>query len=164
MRTHRGLLPGKTGAVASTIFEAAGGDEAFLRLAHAWHERCLADPVVSHAFSHGYHPQHTERLAAYWAEALGGPPRYTERLGDESAVVRMHSGNGEHAEMDERAQTCFALALDDAGLPDDRRLRATLKAYFLWATGRMDAYPESMDDVPAGLEVGYWSWDGPQPR
>ena len=60
--------------MSQTIYEAAGGDQAFLNLAHAWHERCLADSVVSHAFSHGYHPQHTERLAAYWAEALGGPP------------------------------------------------------------------------------------------
>jgi len=25
-------------------------EQAFLDLAHAWHERCLADPVVSHAF------------------------------------------------------------------------------------------------------------------
>ena len=144
-----------------TVFEAAGGEAAFLRLAHAWHERCLADPVVSHAFSHGFHPQHTERLAAYWAEALGGPPRYSEGLGDETAVVRMHSGNGEHVEMDERAQTCFALAVDDAGLPDDPRLRATLKAYFLWATERMATYPDSPDDVPAALELGHWSWDGP---
>ena len=79
--------------------------EAFMNLARAWHARCLADPVVSHAFSHGYHPQHTERLAAYWAEALLGPTDYTESMGDESRVVRMHSGNGEHVEMDERAQT-----------------------------------------------------------
>ena len=56
-----------------TIYAAAGGRQAFLDLAHAWHARCLADPVVSHAFSHGFHPRHTERLAAYWAEALDGP-------------------------------------------------------------------------------------------
>src|SRR5438445_6125221 len=102
--------------VAQTIFDAAGGQEAFLKLAHAWHARCLADAVVSHAFSHGYHPQHTERLAAYWAEALGGPPTYSTSLGDETTVTRMHSGNGEHLEMDERAQVCFAQAIDDAGL------------------------------------------------
>src|SRR3954462_15806570 len=112
--------------MARTIYEAAGGDAAFLALAHAWHERCLADPVVSHAFSHGFHPQHTERLAAYWAEALGGPPDYTESMGCESVVIRMHSGNGEHQEMDERAIGCFTQALDDAGLPDDPVLRATL--------------------------------------
>ena len=146
-----------------TIYDVAGGRDAFLRLAHAWHERCLADPIVSHAFSHGYHPQHTERLAAYWAEALGGPPAYTSSLGDESAVVRMHSGNGEHVEMDERAIACFERAVEEAGLPDDEVLRATLVAYFRWSIGRMSAHPRSADDVPAGLSLPRWSWDGPIP-
>jgi hemoglobin len=144
-----------------TIYETAGGHDAFLRLAHAWHARCLADPIVSHAFSHGYHPQHTERLAAYWAEALGGPSSYTSSMGDESGVLRMHAGNGEHIEMDERAQVCFALACDDANLPDDPALRATLAAYFRWATATMSAYPRSPDDVPAGRSLARWSWDGP---
>jgi len=116
---------------------------------------------VSHAFSHGYHPQHSERLAAYWAEALGGPSDYTDSMGDQSGVVRLHSGNGEHVEMDERAQICFAQALDDAGLPDDPRLRSTLKAYFRWATDAMAAYPKSPRDVPAGLALTRWSLDGP---
>src|SRR6202140_1574370 len=102
------------GPMTQSIYDVAGGKRAFLDLAHAWHARCLADPIVSHAFSHGYHPQHSERLAAYWAEALGGPSDYTESMGDESSVVRLHSGNGEHLEMDERAQICFAKALDDA--------------------------------------------------
>src|SRR5260370_3748118 len=116
--------------MSSTIYEAAGGRQAFIALAHAWHARCLADPIVSHAFSHGYHPKHSERLAAYWAEALGGPPDYTASMGNQSEVVRMHSGKGEHVEMDERAQVCFAQALDDAGLPGAPHLTATLKAHF----------------------------------
>ena len=144
-----------------TIYEVAGGRKVFLDLAHAWHARCLADPIVSHAFSHGYHPQHSERLAAYWAEALGGPRDYTDAMGDESGVVRMHSGNGEHREMDDRAQTCFAQALDDARLPDDPRLRSTLKAYFRWATQTLSAHPGSADNVPSGLALARWSWDGP---
>src|ERR1700674_5037766 len=125
--------------MAETIYEAAGGRQAFMNLARAWHARCLADPVVSHAFSHGYHPQHSERLAAYWAEALGGPVDFTNSIGDQSAVVRLHSGKGAHVEMDERAQSCFAQAQDDAGLPDDSRLRSALKAYFRWAIGKMAA-------------------------
>jgi len=147
--------------VTESIDQAAGGLPAFTALAHAWHSRCLADPVVSHAFSHGYHPQHSERLAAYWAEALGGPPDYTRSMGDESTVLRLHAGNGEHVEMDERAQTCFAQALDDADLPDDPRLRSALKAYFRWATQAMAAHPNSADDVPHGLVLRRWSWDGP---
>ena len=56
------------------MYEAAGGLDGLLRLAEAWHRRVLTDEVVSHAFSHGYRDDHSERLAAYWAEALGGPP------------------------------------------------------------------------------------------
>ncbi len=145
-----------------SIYEMAGGRQAFLDLADAWHERCLADPVVGHAFSHGFHPQHTERLAAYWAEALGGPPDYSGSLGDGSQVLRMHAGNGEHLEMDERAQVCFAQAIDDAGLPEDTRLRTALTDYFRWATSLMASYPDSPDEVPLGLPVAKWSWEGPE--
>jgi len=147
--------------MAQTIYEVAGGRQAFLDLAHAWHVRCLADPIVSHAFSHGFHPEHTERLAAYWAEALGGPSDYSESMGNESKVVRMHSGNGEHQEMDDRAINCFEQAFDDAGLPNDARLRSTLKAYFVWSIQRMSAHPDSADHVPEGLATARWSWDGP---
>jgi truncated hemoglobin YjbI len=78
--------------MAETIYEAAGGRQAFMNLARAWHARCLADPVVSHAFSHGYHPQHTERLVAYWAEALGGPTDYTESMGMNPASFECTQG------------------------------------------------------------------------
>lgn len=145
---------------STTLYQAVGGAEGVLRLAHAWHERVLADEVVSHAFSHGYHPQHTERLAAYWAEAWGGPATYSERYGSESSVVRMHSGNGEHEEMDRCAIACFDQAMDDAGIVD-ARLRQVLHDYFAWATTTtMAAYHESADDVPDGLRIPHWSWDG----
>lgn len=144
-----------------SLFEALGGAPGVLRLAHAWHARVLADEIVAHAFSHGFHPQHTERLAAYWSEAWGGPARYTTELGgSESAVVRMHSGNGEHDEMDRRAIACFDQAMDDIGL-SDARLRRVLHAYFAWATTTtMAAYPDDEDMVPDGLHLPHWSWDG----
>ena len=30
----------------------------------------MVDEVVSYAFSHGFHPQHSKRVAGYWGEAL----------------------------------------------------------------------------------------------
>lgn len=146
---------------SDTLFEALGGSDGVLRLAHAWHERALADEVVAHAFSHGFHPRHTERLAAYWGEAWGGPPVYTEKYGTESSVVRMHSGNGEHPEMDRRAIRCFEIAMDDVGIRD-QALRGALLDYFTWATTKsMAAYPESKAQVPADLPIPRWSWNGP---
>jgi hemoglobin len=144
-----------------TVYEAVGGDEALLRLAHAWHARVMADEVVSHAFSHGFHPRHSERLAAYWAEALGGPTTYSDSFGDETFVVRLHSGNGVHEEMDRRAVSCFDQAMTDVGLREDDPLRAVLHDYFVWVTtSSMSRYHESADDVPEGLRIPRWSWDG----
>src|SRR5262247_1833651 len=113
-----------------SVYEAAGGRVGLLRLAEAWHARVMGDEIVSHAFSHGFHPDHTERLAAYWAEALGGPPRYTAGLGDETTVVRLHSGNGPHDEMDRRAIACFDQALEDVGIAPGERLHHVLHDYF----------------------------------
>ncbi len=145
-----------------SVYEAAGGGDGMLRLAEAWHSRVLADEIVSHAFSHGYHPRHSERLAAYWGEALGGPAAYTGEFGDETSVVRIHSGNGAHDEMDQRAIACFDQALSDAGLAAEP-LRQVLHDYFAWATTTpLARYPQSADDVPDGLSIPHWSWDGLQ--
>jgi hemoglobin len=146
----------------TTVYDAAGGLDGLRRLAHAWHARCLADPVAGHPFDHpGQHPEHLDRLAAYWAEALGGPRLYTAGMGDHTHVLRLHAGNGEHVELDERAIACFVAAIDDAGLAGDARLAGTLEAYFRWGTALMAAHPDTPDDVPAGLELPHWSWDGP---
>lgn len=144
-----------------TIYDAAGGESGMRELAAAWHRRMLADPVVSHPFEHGVRPDHTERLAVYWGEALGGPARYTERYGTESEVVRIHSGNGPHRELTRRAIDCFDQALEDTGLAAHERLRQALHDYFAWSSwGPMAAYPDSADDVPEGLTVPTWTWDG----
>jgi hemoglobin len=146
-----------------SVYEAAGGSEGLLRLAGAWHSRVMADEIVSHAFSHGFHPQHSERLAAYWAEALGGPAAYSGAYGDETSVVRIHSGNGPHEEMDRRAIACFDQALGDVGLKAAEPLWQVLHDYFAWATTTtMSRYHGSADDVPEGLIIPRWSWDGLQ--
>jgi len=146
-----------------TVYEAVGGSKAVLRLADAWHQRVMADEVVSHAFHHGFRADHTERLAAYWAEALGGPTTYSDTYGDETSVVRIHSGNGVHEEMDRRAIACFDQAMTDVGVGDDNPVRSVLHDYFAWATTTsMARYHETADDVPDGLRIPRWSWDGLQ--
>ena len=145
----------------ATLYDAVGGMDGLVRLASAWHARVMADEVVSHAFSHGFHPDHTARLAAYWAEALGGPTAYSESYGDETSVVRMHSGNGPHDDMDRRAIACFDQALVDVDIARDERLGAALHEYFAWATtATMSRYHRSADDVPDDLPIPRWSWDG----
>jgi hemoglobin len=145
-----------------SLFEAIGGMAAVLRLAHTWQERVLADEVVAYAFRGPVHLQPAERLAAYWSEAWGGPRTYSQQYGTEWSVERMHSGNRSHDDMNQRAIVCFSQALDDIGVVDPA-LRAALESYFTWATETaMDAYPNGKNNVPDGLRMAHWSWNGRQ--
>jgi hemoglobin len=143
-----------------TLYEFAGGDDALLALARAHHERCLADPELNHPFSHiDQHPQHVERLAAYWAEVLGGPPRYSEACGDQSGVLHMHAGNGDMGDLGERFLGCFVAAMDDAQLPPDPEFRGAMQDYMRWAVDDVLSHPEKAG-VPVGQAMPAWDWDG----
>jgi hemoglobin len=63
--------------------------------------------------------------------------------------------------MDRRAIACFDQALADAGLADNSAPRQALHDYFAWAT-TMAQYHRSAEDVPDGLTIPRWSWDGLQ--
>jgi hemoglobin len=145
-----------------TLYEFAGGEKAFPPFAAALHERCLADPELNHPFSHpGQNPQHVERLAAYLAEVMGGPPGYSTQCGgDQTGLVLMHSGNGDMSDLGRRFADCFMLAADDAGWPDEPRFRAALRANIDRAVGEVALSHPRDTDVPPGLPVPRWSWKG----
>ena len=148
-----------------TLYEFAGGAPALLALATAHHARCLADPELNHPFSHeDQHPQHVERLAAYWGEVLGGPPAYSGACGgDQHGVLAMHSGNGPMDDLGDRFVRCFVAALDDAGLPDDGEFRAAMAAYMRWAVDDVLVYAPVDTVVPPGQAMPRWGWDGLEP-
>jgi hemoglobin len=150
--------------VRPSLYEFAGGDAAFLALAAAHHARCLADPELNHPFSHpDQNPHHVERLAAYWAEVMGGPPKYSQSCGDQSDLLQMHAGNGDISDLGERFLACFVQAADDAELPDDPEFRAALADYMRWAVDDVLVYSPVDAVVPAGKPMPHWSWDGLQP-
>lgn len=150
-------------AVRHSLFEFAGGEPAFLALAAAHHARCLADPELNHPFSHpDQHPRHVERLAAYWAEVLGGPPSYTRSCGDQSGVLHLHAGNGDMGDLGERFLGCFDRAMDDAGLPADPAFRACLHNYMGWAVDDVLSYSAKDAAVAPGAAMPHWGWDALQ--
>lgn len=135
-----------------TLYDDVGGFDVLLAVCRRWNALCLADPVAAHPFSHGtLHPQHDERLAAYLAEALGGPRLYTGGYGDESKVQRMHAGNGEHAELDAVCVGLFRRAVQDVGVP--RAAAERLGDHFERQTHAMRAYAGGRDGVPTGLPL-----------
>jgi hemoglobin len=148
-----------------TLYEFAGGEPAFLALATAHHARCLADPELNHPFSHhDQHPEHIKRLAAYWAEVMGGPPEYSTKCSEQSAMLQMHAGNGDMSDLGRRFVQCFLAAADDAELPQDPEFRAALRAYMEWAVSEVLAYGPADSSVPKGLAMPHWGWDGLLPQ
>jgi hemoglobin len=136
-----------------TLYERAGGFDAVLALCRRWHELCSADPLAGHPFEHITLPHHDERLAAYLAEAFGGPPLYTAGYGDESSMQRLHAGNGDHPDLYEACLALFDRALADVAIPP--AAAEEISAYFRAATAAMGAYHESVDQVPDALPVNY---------
>ena len=150
----------------TTIYEAAGGMEVFVRLAEATHQRCLADDLLNHPFSHADNqPDHTGRG---WRPT--GPRRSVGRRrtprpmgGSESHVQRLHAAEGSYMEeASPRFVACVVDSFDEAGVPDDPRVRQAITDYVTWAApGPFQAWPSSADDVPADLPMPRWGWDGP---
>jgi hemoglobin len=145
------------------MFDFAGGEPAFLELAAAHHERCLQDPVLNHPFSHPGHPQHVERLASYWAEVFGGPPRYSESCGGHSGMLEIHAGTDGEDELGTRFVECFVRAADDADLPDDAEFRGELRAYMEWAVKDVLSHSPRGSVVRPGRAIPRWSWGGLEP-
>ena len=74
----------------------------------------------------------------------------------------MHSGNGDLSDLNRRFVECFVAAADDAGLPDDPAFRAALRAYMEWAVAETSRFPDRDSEIPAGLPVPRWGWEGLQ--
>jgi hemoglobin len=144
-----------------TLFEYAGGEQAILALATAHHARCLADPELNHPFAkEDGDPDHVQHLADYWAEVLGGPPTYSSACGGQHTVLDMHAHNGDMGDLGERFVRCFVAAIDDAGLPADPEFRASMRAYMEWAVADVLRYSPVDAEVPEGVPVPHWGWDG----
>ena len=135
----------------TTLYDELGGFDRLLALTRTWHRLCLLDPAAAHPFEHALHPQHDERLAAYLAEAFGGPPLYTAGYGDESSMQRIHAGNGVHEELDEACLSAFDRALAQVGITGD--VGARVSRYFRRATIAQRRYADGAHLVPDGLAI-----------
>lgn len=143
-----------------SLYDFAGGHDAFLALATACTERCMQDSELNHAFSHGVSANHDEHLAAYWAEVLGGPADYSGSLGGHSGMLTIHAAQGAPDEWGDRFEACFVAALDDAHLPTDPEFRLAMRGYMHWATREVNRYSPVGSTVEPNQPMPRWSWQG----
>jgi hemoglobin len=140
-----------------TLYEWAGGMEAFDRLTKAFYERVRADELVGPLFANmpDEHPHH---VAIWLAEVFGGPDAYTTEHGGYPHMLSKHLGLAITEEQRARWAQLIALAADDAGLPRDPEFRSAFVAYIEWGTRLALANSQPDADPPQEAPVPRWGW------
>jgi hemoglobin len=141
-----------------TLYEWAGGGDAFRRLIDAFYDRVEADDLLSPLFPGGVGEQHRRNVTTWWCEVFGGPRTYTQELGGYERMLGKHRGLSITKEQRFRFASLMSLAADDARLPDDPEFRSAFVAYVEWGT-RLALHNSGPDaDVVQHAPVPRWGW------
>jgi hemoglobin len=141
----------------TTLYEWAGGAEAFERLTETFYGKVREDPLIGPLFRHmdEHHPQY---VATWLAEVFGGPPRYTEERGGYPHMLSKHRNLAITEEQRRRWVNLICDAADDAGLPGDPEFRSAFVAYIEWGTRLALANSQRGATPPPRAPVPRWGW------
>jgi hemoglobin len=141
-----------------TLYEWAGGRDAFDRLINAFYDRVEQDELLSPFFPGGVHAEHRRNVATWWIEVFGGPPMYSQELGGYERMLEKHRQLGITDDQRFRFAALMSHAADDAGMPNDPEFRSALVAYLEWGTrialGNSQAGAAVIEHAP----VPRWGW------
>ncbi|WP_460357552.1 globin domain-containing protein [Actinoallomurus acanthiterrae] len=157
MRHYRRTAVTGTGGSVPTLYDWAGGTEAFERLTAAFYREVLKDDLVGPLFAH-MDPDHPKYVAIWLSEVFGGPARYTEQRGGYHHMLSRHLGKGITERQRRRWVELLLDAADEVGLPADPEFRAAFVGYLEWGTrlalanSQPDAHPVQQAPVP------HWGW------
>jgi hemoglobin len=140
-----------------TLYEWAGGQEAFDRLTEAFYGRVRRDEVLAPVFAL-MPPDHPHHVALWFAEVFGGPARYTEEHGGYPHMMRKHLNRALTEEQRARWVQLIGLAADDVGLPADPEFRSAFLAYVEWGTRIALANSQPGAKPPPEAPVPRWGW------
>jgi hemoglobin len=140
-----------------TLYEWAGGTEAFERLTETFYGKVREDNVLAPVFRHmdRDHPKH---VAAWLVEVFGGPKRYTEEHGGYPHMVSKHRNRGLTEQQRRRWVNLICDAADEAGLPGDPEFRSAFVAYVEWGTRLAVANSQPDANPPPNAPVPRWGW------
>jgi hemoglobin len=147
-----------------TIFEHAGGRDAFARWLNAFYDDVERDELLAPLFGGTVSREHREHVTDWWCEVMGGPPVYTEERGGYPHMLEKHRGLAITPAQRLQFVTLLSAAADDAGLPADPEFRAAIMGYAEWGTrlamgnSAPDAEPIPRAPVPR------WGWGVAPPR
>ena len=117
-----------------TIYEWAGGREAFARWLNAFYDLVEADELLAPVFGGEVGSHHRDAATTWWCEVMGGPAAYTADHGGYEHMLSRHVDLAITPEQRLRFVTLLSRAADAAGLPADPEFRAAIMGYAEWGT------------------------------
>jgi hemoglobin len=141
-----------------TIYEWAGGREAFERWLNVFYDLVEGDELLAPVFDGRVTEEHREHVTTWWSEVMGGPADYTDHHGGYEHMLAKHRGIAITAEQRLRFVTLLSRAADDAGLPDDPEFRAALMGYAEWGTRLAVHNSQPGAEVAEHAPVPRWGW------
>ena len=141
-----------------TLYEWAGGREAFDRMIDAFYDRVVRDDLLSQFFPGGVHEEHRRHVATWWSEVFGGPAAYTEHLGGYERMVSKHELLAITDDQRFRFAALMSRAADDADMPSDPEFRSALVAYLEWGTRIALGNSQPGANVVRHAPVPRWGW------
>jgi hemoglobin len=141
-----------------TLFEWAGGMEAFEKLFDQFYNKVLADDLLEPVFKH-MSDLHRLHVAHFVAEVLGGPKTYSEQEGNHFKMISKHLQKYLTEAHRKRWMELLLLTADELLLPDDPEFRSAFLAYLEWAT-RIAVINSKTDEVtePEDSPMPQWDW------
>ena len=142
----------------ATIYAWAGGRDAFARWLNRFYDLVEGEESLAQLFGGTVSEAHREHVTDWWAEVMGGPPRYTEEHGGYEHMLARHRDLAITGEQRLLFVTLLSRAADDAGLPADPEFRAAIMGYAEWGTRLAVQNSQPGADVAPHAPVPRWGW------
>jgi hemoglobin len=144
---------------APTIYDWAGGRDAFLRWLNRFYDLVEQEaPEIAAMFGGKVSEAHRTHVTDWWSEVMGGPAVYSERRGGYEHMLARHHDLGITPDQRLVFVTLLSRAADDVGLPDDPEFRAAVMGYAEWGTRLALHNSQPGAQVVAQAPVPRWGW------
>ena len=141
-----------------TIYEWAGGREAFARWLNAFYDLVEGDELLAPIFGGLVTPEHRDHVTTWWCEVMGGADGYTAEHGGYEHMLAKHRGLAITQSQRLRFVTLLSRAADLVELPADPEFRAAIMGYAEWGTRLAVHNSQPGAEVFAHAPVPRWGW------
>lgn len=139
-----------------TVFEAAGGADAFLRLTQRFYAQVAGDPVLAPVFK-DMTEDHVEGVALWLGEVFGGPARYSEERGRYPHMMARHVNRALTEEQRARWAELMITTAQDV-LPANDKVQARFRSYIVWGSKIALQNSQPGYTPPAESDIPDWGW------